>query len=173
MVPTLGGSHMTVSAEQQEKQEAKEAREAAKARTEAFRMEEKKLNEGRSGKGARVFLGMTRGQNPQKIQYEAFDDSQPDTLPVTPSEFMTVTKTTDEALLARYLWEGFNAVNYSEASDPIKQFLNLAWDDDTQKSFRLAVRNYSNMTGLTIEDAVAIIKPGVDIAFAKRTAVSA
>jgi hypothetical protein len=30
-----------------------------------------------------------------------------------------------------------------------------------QKAFRLAVRNYSNATGLPIEDAANLMKPGI------------
>ena len=38
-------------------------------------------NAKRSGVGTRVRVGQTRGKNPQVISWEAFDESQPDTLP--------------------------------------------------------------------------------------------
>ena len=66
-----------------EKQAEKEAKAA---RTKEMAEREKALNAGKSGKGTRTMLGMTRGRNPQEIQYEAFDESQPETLPKTLSQ---------------------------------------------------------------------------------------
>lgn len=149
---------MTTSNEQSEKQAAKEA---LKAREKEMTAREEKLNEGKTGKGVRTFLGMTRGRNPQEIQYEAFDDSKPDTLPTTLSEFMEVAKVQDEKVIVGYLIDGFNSAAYTAASDPVAEFVDASWSDEVQKQFRLVVRNYSNATGVSIEDAVALIKPGI------------
>ena len=119
-------------------------------------------NKGRTGKGTRVRVGQTRGKNPQVINWEAFDDSLPDTLPATLSEFMEITKTQDEKLIVQYLVDGYNDAQYTAASDPIAEFVNPVWPDDVQKQFRLVVRNYSNATGVSLEDAVALIKPGIE-----------
>lgn len=149
---------MTTAAEQSEKQAQKEA---LKAREKDMTEREAKLNEGKTGKGTRTFLGMTRGRNPQEIQYEAFDDSKPDTLPKTLSEFMELTKVQDENVIVSYLIDGFNSAAYTAASDPVAEFVDPSWSDEVQKQFRLVVRNYSNATGVSIEDAVALIKPGI------------
>lgn len=125
-------------------------------------------NKTRTGKGTRVRVGQTRGKNPQVISWEAFDESQAETLPKTLSEFMEIAKVSDEPLIVSYLIDGFNAAKYSEASDPIGEFVNPAWSDDAQKQFRIVVRNYSNATGVAIEDAVALIKPGIEAAQAKK-----
>jgi len=119
-------------------------------------------NKARTGKGTRLRVGQTRGKNPQVITWEAFDESAPDTLPKTLSEFMEVSKVQDEPLIVSYLIAGYNDAQYTAASDPIAEFVNPAWSDDVQKQFRLVVRNYSNATGVSIEDAVALIKPGIE-----------
>jgi hypothetical protein len=119
-------------------------------------------NKARTGKGTRVKVGATRGKNPQAISYEAFDESLPDTLPKTLSEFMEVSKIQDEPTIVGFLIDGYNAAQYTAASDPIAEFVNPTWPDDVQKQFRLVVRNYSNATGVSIEDAVALIKPGIE-----------
>jgi hypothetical protein len=118
-------------------------------------------NKKRTGKGTRVKVGATRGKNPQAISFENFDDSKPDTLPVTITEFHELIKA-DEPTMVSYLIEGYNQAQYTAASDPIAEFVNPAWSDDVQKQFRLVVRNYSNATGVSIEDAVALIKPGIE-----------
>lgn len=138
-----------------------EQKEALKARNADMEKREKELNAGKTGKGTRSFLGMTRGRNPQEIQYEAFDESQPDTLPKTLSEFMEVAKVQDEAVIVSYLIDGYNSAAYTTASDPVAEFVDASWPEDVQKQFRLVVRNYSNATGVSIEDAVALIKPGI------------
>ncbi len=118
-------------------------------------------NAKRTGKGTRIKVGATRGKNPQAISFENFDDSQPDTLPKTITEFHEIVKA-DEPTMVSYLIDGFNQAQYTAASDPIAEFVNPAWADDVQKQFRLVVRNYSNATGVSIEDAVALIKPGIE-----------
>lgn len=118
-------------------------------------------NDKRTGKGTRVRVGQTRGRNPQVISYEAFDESKPDTLPGSLSEFMDLTKTQDEKIIVSYLIDGFNASSYTTASDPVAEFVEPTWPEDVQKQFRIVVRNYANATGVSIDDAVALIKPGI------------
>lgn len=119
-------------------------------------------NKTRSGKGTRVRVGQTRGKNPQVITWEAFDESQPDTLPKTFAEFTSLTKIEDEATIVNLLIDGYNSSQYTAASDPIAEFVNPTWPDEVQKQFRLVVRNYSNAAKVSIEDAVSIIKPGIE-----------
>jgi len=119
-------------------------------------------NKTRTGKGTRVRVGQTRGKNPKVITWEAFDDSQPATLPATLSEFMDVAKVSDEKQIVAFLIDGYNDAQYTAASDPIAEFVNPTWSEETQRQFRLVVRNYSNATGVSIEDAVALIKPGIE-----------
>jgi hypothetical protein len=124
-------------------------------------------NKSRTGKGTRVRVGATRGKNPQAISYEAFDESKAETLPLTLSEFMEVTKPFGgdvEKTIVEWLIGGFNDAQYTAASDPIAEFVENYWPDDVQKQFRLVVRNYSNATGVSIEDAVKLIKPGIEAA---------
>jgi hypothetical protein len=148
---------MTTTAEQA----AKEKADALKARNADMEKREVVLNKDRTGKGTRAFLGMTRGRNPQEIQYENWDESQPDSLPVTLSEFMDLRKISDEKDIIKRLILGDNDVLYAEASDPVAEFVDLTWSEEVQKQFRLVVRNYSNATGVSIDDAVALIKPGI------------
>jgi hypothetical protein len=118
-------------------------------------------NKNRTGKGTRVRVGQTRGRSPQVISWEAFDESLPDTLPKTLSEFMDVAKVTDEAIIVSYLIDGSNSAAYTKASDPMAEFVDLTWSEDVQQQFRLVVRNYANATGVSIADVVALIKPGI------------
>jgi hypothetical protein len=141
-----------------EKAEAKAAREARQAEIDA---KELVLNKDRSGKGTRVAIGLTRGRNPQMVQYEAFDETQPDTLPKTISEFMDLTHVSDEPTIMGYLIDGFNSANQTAASDPSAEFVDATWPEDVQKQFKIVVKNYANATGVSIEDAVALIKPGI------------
>lgn len=128
---------------------------------EAAQTKADETNKAREGKGTRVKVGQTRGRNPQVISYENFDESLPDTLPKDLSEFMNLTKVNDEPTILSYLIDGFNSANYVLASDPVAEFVDATWPDDVQKQFRLVVRNYSGATGVSIEDAVALIKPGI------------
>jgi hypothetical protein len=135
---------------------------------EAAQKKADETNAARSGKGTRVKVGMTRGRNPQVISFERFDDSLPDTLPSTLSEFMEIAKVNDEKLIVSYLLDGFNSANYTAASDPVAEYVDPSWSEDVQKQFRLVVRNYSVATGVSIEDAVALIKPGIAASQAKK-----
>ena len=142
--------------------------EAIKQRNEEMAAEEVKLNAGKTGKGTRTFLGMTRGRNPQKIQYENWDESQPETLPLSLSEFMDLRKLSDEPSIVRRLILGDNEIFYSEASDPVAEFVDSSWSEDVQKGFRAVVRNYSANVGVSIEDAANLIKPAYLASQAKK-----
>jgi len=120
-----------------------------------------KANASRTGKGTRARVGQTRGKNPQMVTWEAFDLSKPETLPATLTEFMDITKTQDEKLIVGYLLDGYNDAQYTAASDPIAEYVDATWSEDVQRQFRLVVRNYSVATGVSIEDAVNLIKPGI------------
>jgi len=121
----------------------------------------KTSNVSRSGKGTRIKVGQTRGRNPQVISYEVFDEKQPDTLPKTISEFMDITKVQDEPTLMGFMIDGFNLSSYTTASDPVAEFVDASWTDDVQKAFRTVVRQYAANANVSIEDAVALIKPGI------------
>lgn len=120
------------------------------------------INAKREGKGTRVRVGQTRGKNPQIIVWEAFDESLPKTLPESVPEFLEMTKTEDEKLYLSYLIGGYNDAQYTAASDPIAEYVNPAWDDKAQAGFRVTVRQYAQNAGVSIEDAVALIKPGIE-----------
>lgn len=107
--------------------------------------------------------GKTRGKNPRDITFKILS-----AIPTSIKNFMEVTGTKTEPEVCEYLYEGFNLLQYSAASDEIGEFINDAWDKDTQAQFRLAVRNYSKLTAMSIEDTVNLIKPGVDKAFTAR-----
>lgn len=134
-------------------------------------------NDSRKGKGTRIKVGSTRGKNPQAISFEQFDLSQPETLPSTLAEFMEIAKVSDEPTILGFLLDGYNDAQYTAASDPVAEFVDASWPDDIQKQFRLVVRNYANATGVSIEDAVTLIKPGItkaaEAAKAKAAAVPA
>lgn len=137
------------------------------AAVEAKQSEVEAKNAERSGKGTRLRAGQTRGKNPQVITWEAFDVSKPDTLPTSLDEFMSLAGVKDEATIVSFLIDGYNDSQYTAASDPIAEFVNPSWSDDVQKQFRLVVRNYSNATGVSLEDAVKLIKPGIEASQAK------
>lgn len=152
---------MTTAAETTE--EAKKA--ALEARTAAMEAEEKELNKDRTGKGTRVFLSMTRGRNPQKVQYENWDEKQPATLPVTYNDCLAEMKTRgfteadiEPAMVKRFIL-GDNELFYKEASDPVAEYVDKTWPEEIQKGFRLVVRNFSANNNVTIEEAANLIKP--------------
>lgn len=141
--------------------EEKAAMAARQADVTAAEAKAKVVNDSRSGKGTRVSVAMTRGRNPQIISFEEFDESKPETLPTSLSDFMDLTKTQDEKVIVSYLIDGFNSSSYTTASDPIAEFVEPTWDDEVKKNFRVVIRNYSAGAGVSIEDAVALIKPGI------------
>lgn len=143
--------------------EKEQKAEAVKARSADMERREKELNKDKAGVGTRVFIAMTRGKNPTEIQYEAFDESLPDTLPRDIAGFLSLTgldPTKDEAQIVSYLIGGYNDAAYTAASDPLKEYVDPSWPDDAQVQFRIVVRNYSRGANTSLEDAVALIKPG-------------
>lgn len=151
--------------------EKEQKKAAVEARSADMDKREKELNANKSGVGTRTFLAMTRGKGPIEIKYDAFDKSQPDTLPKTIKEFLGVAEldpTKDEPAIVNYLIEGYNEVAYTEASDPLAEFVDKTWPIESQAQFRLVVRNYSRGAQVSIEDAVALIKPGFEKQFAPK-----
>jgi len=132
-----------------------------------FQDEVEAANKARTGKGTRLKYGNTRGKGSIPIKWEAFDEGLADTLPVSIAEFMELTKVKEEKDLLSYLIVGFNDDMYTQASDPIAEFVNPAWDKDTtQLQFRTVVRTMTKaMQGTkTLEEVVAMIKPSVEAA---------
>lgn len=148
--------------------EAKDVKDVRNALLEETQKKADETNKTRTGKGTRIRVGQTRGKNPQVISWEAFDDAQPDTLPATLAEFMEISGVKEEPSIVGMLIDGYNNQAYSSASDPIKEFVNPAWDEETVSRFRIVVRNYAANAEVSLEDAVALIKPGVEKAFASR-----
>jgi hypothetical protein len=60
---------------------------------------------------------------------------------------------------------GFNDKQYTEASDPIAEFVNPAWPDDVKLQFRTVVRNLAKMQNITISEASDLVKPGTEKKF--------
>ena len=139
---------------------SEDQRSAKEVELEAKQKEADASNASRSGVGTRVRVGQTRGKNPMVISWEAFDESKPDTLPKTMQQFMDVTEVKDEASLVSFLIGGLNDANYTAASDPLAEYVDLAWPQEAQTQFRLVVRNYSRGASVSLEDAVTLIKPG-------------
>lgn len=133
-------------------------------RVNPFEAEAKEDNATRSGVGLRVFTGFTRGKGSIPIKWEQFaSDSEPKSL----QAFIDLTKANQDDIL-RYAIVGYNDEAYTTASDPIAEHVNRLWDEATQGQFRLVVRNLSKATGQTIEEVVAMVKPGVEKAFAAK-----
>ena len=126
-----------------------------------------------------VAKGRTRGKNPRDIEYEKFDLEQVDTLPTSLKEFMEVTGLDKlkgpeaEKAMLEYVVAGFNDSQYSAASDEIGEFINDAWDKDYQSQFRLTIRNFSKMSGKSIEDTVAMLKTAIDAGWEVKKALKA
>lgn len=131
------------------------------------------LNAQRSGKGLRLKVGATRGKGSQVISYEVFDESKPDTMPSSVQEFLDILskanegKSVSETEMLSYLVDGFNAQSYTNASDPIAEHIDASWEPKVQTAFRSAVRGYVTATGVSVDDAVALIKPGIVKGLAK------
>lgn len=117
-------------------------------------------NKALTGVGTRHRVGQTRGKNPQVISWMAFDESQPATLPTTAKQFMAVTGVTEEKDLVSYLIGGYNDANYTAASDPLAEYVEQVWPAEAQTQFRLVVRNYSRGAGVSLDEAVKLIKAG-------------
>lgn len=125
-------------------------------------------NSTRSGLGTRLKVGRTRGKSSSVITWEAFDDSKPETLPTTIQQVMDVTGKKDEPTLVDLLIRGFNDASYEAASDPLADYVEATWPPEAQTQFRLVVRNYSRGASVSLEDAVALIKPGFSKQFAAK-----
>jgi hypothetical protein len=139
---------------------SEDQRSAKEVELEAKQKEADATNATRSGVGTRVRVGQTRGKNPMVISWEAFDESKPETLPTTIANFMEVTNVKDEPSLVSFLIGGLNDANYTAASDPLAEYVDLSWPQEAQTQFRLVVRNYSRGASVSLEDAVTLIKPG-------------
>ncbi len=144
-----------------------EIRSAKEIELEAAQAKADEVNKARTGVGMRQRVGQTRGKNPLVITWDAFDESKPDTLPTTIQQFMEVTGVKDEPSLVGFLIGGVNDANYTAASDPLAEFVDLTWPPEAQTQFRLVVRNYSRGAQVSLEDAVALIKPGFVKQFAQ------
>lgn len=142
-------------------------RSAKDVELEAKQKEADAINASRSGVGTRMRVGQTRGKNPIVIGWEAFDESKPETLPTTMQQFMEVTNVKDEPTLVSFLIGGYSDANYTAASDPLKEYVDLSWPQEAQTQFRLVVRNYSRGANVSLEDAVGLIKPGFEKQFSK------
>jgi hypothetical protein len=140
----------------------KNATEQTDEKVNPFKAEADAENAKRTGVGFRVFYGYTRGRGTQPIKWEAFDTDKPETLPTSPQQLSEVTKVTDGKLLLQFMIDGCNDYMYRQASDPIAEFVNPAWDDETKLRFRNVIRNYSVTAEVSIEEAVALMKPGVE-----------
>jgi hypothetical protein len=122
-------------------------------------------NSKRTGLGTRVFVGQTRGKNPLIISWEAFDESIPESLPTSIAEFVKVSGVSveyekDKMCLVSLLIAGLSDANYTAASDPLAEFVDPSWPDEAQAQFRIVTRNYSRGAEVSLEEAVALIKPG-------------
>lgn len=129
-------------------------------------------NAKKSGKGTRIRVGQTRGKNPKVISWDAFDTDKPETLPINPAEFVELTDTRDEKVLTMYLIDGFNASQYAAASDVLAEYVEPNWPDTLVKQFKQTITGYTGATGVSIEDAVALMKPGIVKAFEARLAAA-
>lgn len=123
-------------------------------------------NEKRTGKGTRLAVSSTRGRNTQPVTYEAFDENQPDTLPESVAEFVSLTGIDDEAMLVSFLVTGYNDNSFRIASDPVQEFVNPAWSTEVAASFKAAVKQLVKSGIGDIETVVNLIKPSVDAKFA-------
>lgn len=124
-------------------------------------------------KGLRYFTNSTRGKGSMFINYQGFDTDKPETLPSDLKEFAQITGINEQKDLLDLLIEGYNATQYQTASDPIAEFVNDSWDKDTKAQFRLVVRNLSKAADIPLEQAVAMVKPGIEAKFAKEQQVNA
>ncbi len=125
-------------------------------------------NASKSGKGTRSKVGRTRGKGSMVITWDAFDDSKPETLPATIEEFMNITGKKDEPSLVSFLISGYNDEAYTAASDPLAEYVEATWPPEAQAQFRLVVRNYARGVQVSLDDAVALIKPGFSKQFAAK-----
>lgn len=161
---TVKRNYVTERAEVNKKlSEAKEEKAIRDLNQQLKEIDADEENAKRTGIGTRVHVGQTRGKSPVVITWEAFDESKPDSLPTSITNFLEVTKLNpekDEKTIVEFLIGGYNDAAYTAASDPLAEFVDFSWSPDTQTQFRLVVRNYSRGANVSLEDAVALIKPG-------------
>jgi hypothetical protein len=125
------------------------------------------------------FAGKTKGKGSRNITYWAFDDSKPDTLPKNALQLKASTaflntdarnpegvEFTNDRLL-EFMIDGLNTWSYNKQADEIGEYLNPEWPEDIQGNFRIAVRNTSKMTGMSIEDTANFLKGKVEEAYLK------
>lgn len=144
---------------------SEDQKSAKEVELEAKQKEADAANATRTGVGTRLRVGQTRGKNPMVISWESFDESKPETLPTSIQQFMDITSVKDEPALVSFLIGGLNDANYTAASDPLAEYVDLSWAPEVQTQFRLVVRNYSRGASVSLEDAVALIKPGFEKQF--------
>ena len=142
-----------------EKAEKAERKAALKAREAEIAAKETALNVGKTGKGTRTMIGLTKGKNPRMVEYESFDEKQKDTLPTTLTEFMQLAKVEDESVIVGFIISGYNDKSFENAADESNEFVESSWDADVQKQFKAILKNYSAALNVSIEDASAAIKP--------------
>ena len=156
---SVGQSSTPINKTEERTQMSNEERSALEIEREKMEAAAKEENETRSGKGTRVQVGATRGKSTMNIKYEAFDLTVPASLPETVAEFVSLTGTTAEEDLVRFLIDGYNDYQYRQASDPIAEFVENGWPDELKTAFRSTVRGLVK-GGLTLERAVGMVKPG-------------
>ena len=166
---------MTTASDERAEKEAK--KQEAKAKQEEIDAREKEANKDRSGVGTRVSFFYTRGRSNMLLSAEQWDETQPLTLPKSVEEFLSYHATQDgkaleDSEILKRLILGDNEINYKEASDPVAEFIDFSWPEDVQKSFKVTVKNYASMNEISIEEAVALIKPGTVKAHEKRLAAA-
>ena len=160
------GKEKVLTAEQEAAKKAKEAEVTAKQN------EADAVNAKRSGKGTRVAVGMTRGKNPKVISWDEFDTDLPETLPESITEFYELVGKPEEKIMVSYLIEGFNDLAYSAASDVLSEFVEPNWPPQVAKQFKMVISNYVAGTGVSVEEAVELMKPGFSKAFTARLAAA-
>jgi hypothetical protein len=167
---------MTTASETAAEKQAE--KDAMKAREKEIAEKQKDANQNKKGIGVRTFYGMTRGRNPQMISYDQWDVDQEiekvSTVPTSFAEVLDINKTrgldgdaAEKEIVKRWLL-GDNEMLYKEASDPVAEFVEASWDDADKKAFKLVIKNYATSTATSIEDTVALFKPGFTAAVEKR-----
>lgn len=132
---------------------------ANEQKLEAAQAEVAEKNKALTGKGLRHAAGMTRGKNPQVIQWKRFDEENIESLPTSLAEFASLSGVTDEKKFLEFVIAGFNDEQYRLASDELNEYIESSWPNEKVQQFRLAVRNAAKLSGKSIEEVVKIIKP--------------
>jgi hypothetical protein len=149
----------------------------------------KEFEVNREGKIEKVtifeFAGKTKGKGSRDIKYWNFDMDKPDTLPRNAAELKTATKFIntssqnpdgvefENSKIVEFLIVGCNDFAYNKMADEIGEYLNDEWPDEIKQNFRIAVRNTSKMTGMSIEETATFLKAPVEKAFLAAKAAAA